>query len=500
MCIRIPVKRGLTLIALVATLIGFQGRPTSAAATAGTPSLRLRTANGHLTVLHRRHQPIPLDPGVYVSPVGGTFSLQVEWSGPFSSLSVKQVWTDEAGDHERSLPSTILDGWKGMARFLHVVVRNESGKVVKRATTRFCPNSFSPQRVKPNASPDPTFPFVCSTFNPFLVASVWGIDPGWAVDPLAGGFFYGLFDQGLRFRGPDGDYVVTTSIMPRYVRLFGIDPARATSTVRMTVETGRQQCPPFCGSAAHGTSTGTTWGRAPDVPTGPPPPQQDLPDLASLPAFGAFTYSRAGHDYLSFSTTEWVGGGSDLDVEGFRRKNANVMDAYQYFYRDGQVVGRAPVGTMEFDDRKGHHHWHFEQFARYRLLDAGQTAAVRSHKQSFCIAPTDGVDLLLPGATLRPASFGFASCGTATALWVRERMPLGWGDTYIQFAAGQAFDITELPNGTHYIEVEVNPQHLLYEQSPTNNVSLRKVILKGSRGNRFMCLPALDGVDQEGTC
>jgi hypothetical protein len=494
------MRRG-ALLALVPTLFGLVAPPTNAVGATGAPSLRLRAASGHITVLHRRHQPIFVDPGVYVAPIGGTFSLHVARPDYSAPASVRQVWTDSTGEHQRPLPSAVLDGWRGLGRFLHVVVRNADGKVVRRATVTFCPNSFGPQRVKPNGPADPTFPFECFSFNPFLVSGVWGIDRGWAVDPLsAGGSFFGPFGGGIRFRGPDGTYVVTASIMPRYVGLLGVDPAKATSTVRMTVKTGNPDCPPFCGAASGSTGAGASWGRAPEVPTGPPPPQQDLPDLASLPAFGVFTFSRLGRDLLSFSTTEWVGGGSDLDVEGFRRHNSNVMDAYQYFYKDGRIVGRAPVGTMEFDDRTGHHHWHFLQFARYRLLDAGKTLAVRSHKQSFCIAPTDGVDLLLPGATLRPDVFGFVGCGTASSLWVRERMPLGWGDTYIQYLAGQAFDISKVPNGTYYIQIEVNPQDLLYEQNASNNVSLRKVVLRGSPGHRIVCLPALYGIDREGSC
>src|SRR5207244_2148456 len=117
---------------------------------------------------------------------------------------------------------------------------------------------------------------------------------------------------------------------------------------------------------------------------------------------------------------------------------------YQYFFKDGEIVGRAPVGTLVFDNRKGHHHWHVPQFARYSLLDPQKALAVRSHKQSFCIGPTDPVDLVLPGATLRmdPSALFFLQCGTSTSLWVSEKMPLGWGDTYLQYVAGQAFNIT----------------------------------------------------------
>jgi hypothetical protein len=80
---------------------------------------------------------------------------------------------------------------------------------------------------------------------------------------------------------------------------------------------------------------------------------------------------------------------------------------------------------------------------------------------------------------------------------VREYLPVGWGDTYTQDVAGQAFNITGLPNGTYYIEVIANPQHVLREQSATSDVSLRKVILGGTPGHRTVQVPPWHGIDPE---
>src|SRR5262249_60776327 len=103
-------------------------------------------------------------------------------------------------------------------------------------------------------------------------------------------------------------------------------------------------------------------------------------------------------------------------------------------------------------------------------------------KPAFSIAPTDPVTLLLPDAVWQPSFVGFSGqCGSPTALWVREMMPVGWGDTYFQSIAGQAFDITKLPNGTYYIEVIANPGHLLNETRAGNDGTLRKVVSSGTR-------------------
>jgi hypothetical protein len=228
------------------------------------------------------------------------------------------------------------------------------------------------------------------------------------------------------------------------------------------------------------------------------PPRSALPDLVPLPAW-SITVShprRQTHDYLDFAATVWIGGHGPLDVVGFRSHGSPIMKAYQYFWRNGHIIGRVRAGTMGFDSQHGHNHWHFEQFARYTLLNAAKSTAVTSHKVGFCIGPSDPVNLLLPHAVWQP-SIMFGQCGLPTALSVNEELPLGWGDTYFQSVAGQSFDITHVPNGTYYVEVTANPERVLYETSTRNDVSLRKVILGGTPGHRTVKVPAWHGIDPE---
>jgi hypothetical protein len=98
----------------------------------------------------------------------------------------------------------------------------------------------------------------------------------------------------------------------------------------------------------------------------------------------------------------------------------------------------------------------------------------------------------------QPNSIGlFGQCGSPTALWVQEYLPVGWGDTYFQTVPGQSFNITHLPNGTYYIEVIANPLKVLRESNMNNDVSLRRVILGGTRGHRTVRVPAWHGIDPE---
>ena len=146
-------------------------------------------------------------------------------------------------------------------------------------------------------------------------------------------------------------------------------------------------------------------------------------------------------------------------VDGFRRPGEDVMDAYQYFFdADGNQTGYEQVGEMDWH-AANHQHWHFDDFARYRLLKADKTNAVRSTKESFCLANTDAVDYTVPGADWRPENTDLSSaCGGRDALSLREVLSSGSGDTYAQYRAGQSFNLEGLPNGRYYVAVEANPR------------------------------------------
>ena len=390
----------------------------------------------------------------------------------------------------RALPASILDGWNGLKNFASLTIRNKAGRVVAAtAKMTLCPDSFNPERESPDSPSTSPYPQECRAADPFQLGTVWGIQQGWAVDPVQ-------FGQGYRLAL--GTYHVTETISPAYARLFGIPAADATATVVMDVVKGNPGPVPLRTPQRAPKQT-KALAKLPAVPILTNPPESSLPDLVPLPAWGIRTSRVSGRDLIDFSATVWVGGNGQLDVEGFRVNSSPVMAAYQYFWQDGQVIGRARAGTMGFDAKPGHNHWHFEQFAAYRLLGANGKLVLRSQKTGFCIAPTDPVDLLLPGATWQPSFIGFGGqCGSPTALWVRESMPVGWGDTYEQFIAGQAFDITNLRNGTYYVEIAANPEHVLHETNTANDLSVRKVIISGTKGHRHVRVPAWNGLDPEG--
>jgi hypothetical protein len=442
-----------------------------------------------VTAYKFKNQPVFFDPDIWVESAGSALRLDVQRTSYTSPATVTQLISTPWGTTEhRTLPSWVNDNWNGLKDFIHFSVTNSQGKSVVSQSMTFCPDSYGPERATPSGASTDPFPQQCAS-DPFPVGEVWGIPQGWAVDP-----FQTFFGTPLKLA--IGKYRVTETVTARYRKLFGVPADAATASVRLDVVK-----PPGAASRASGARRGTSGkqlGSLPHVPMMTRPPQAALPQLTTLPSWGISTSAQKHHDYLNFGATVWVGGNSPLDVEGFHVQGSSQLAAYQYFWRNGKVIGRARVGTMGFDDQKGHSHWHFEQFAQYRLLTAGKKLAVASEKVGFCIAPTDPVDLLLRHAQWQPSFIGFSGqCGVPGALWVQEYLPIGWGDTYNQSKAGQAFDITNLPNGTYYVEVIANPLHKLYELSRTGNISLRKVILGGTTGHRTVRVPAWHGIDPE---
>jgi hypothetical protein len=483
-------------IALSAVMFVTATLATPASATPVTPSLRVFTAQQDVTLPHYGNQPVDLDIGAYVAATHGTFQIDVTRANYRSPIEAAQIVATPSGTRSIPLPDGLVRNWDGLPWFLTIVVNDHTGTQVARRHLTFCPDSYDVERLSPNGPANPTFPQFCSS-NPFTLGMVWGIDGGWAVNPLASSF------REPRAKLTNGRYTITETINPTYAALFGIPAADATVTVNALVKKGNGGgCPPFCGGPAAGRSQGPGRSiRSTGVPVVTSPDPSTEPDLVALPAWGINIETVGSRDYLDFGATVWDRGPAPMVVEGFRQAGTSVMRAWEYFFDDsGAVVGRARAGSLKYDARPGHEHWHFQQFAQYQLLDANKAGIVYSDKEGFCLAPTDAIDLAVHGANWNPGyiGFGYSVCGSQTSIWTRETLPTGWGDTYFQGLPGQSFDITNLPNGTYYIAVRANPKGLLYERSTSNNVRYRRVILGGTPGARTVTVPPWNGIDTEG--
>jgi hypothetical protein len=472
------VRLGIVVL-LASTLL-----PSAPATADGPPGVRLFAATSELDVERDRRGFVWFDPGIWVASVGGAFELRV--GRPDYDTPVSIVQTDAVtGAALRTLPADLLDGWSGLKDFLHVSLRDPQGRVALRQTLTFCPDSYYRARLSDEGPMTSAYPYFCGG-GPFTRGTVWGIDDQWAVSPTG---------DGLGFRAERRRYRLRVWIDPAWVEALGLPAGDTETTVALTVHerghTGVGE-PPFPGDRPAVSAPAR-------VPTVTSPDAATLPDLVALPAWSIGTFARRGRDYLAFNATEWNEGPGTLVVEGFRGPDQQLMDAYQYFLQDGVAVGRAPIGNLEFHPQ--HHHWHFQQFTEYTIVDADSGEVAKSGKQSWCLANTDAIDLTVPNANW--AGYGgdvFTMCGGPGALWIREVLDVGWGDTYAQWIAGQAFDITDLPNGRYFVRVHVNPTGSILEGSTDNNVEDRLIKLRGRPGDRRVIVPPWHGIDTEGDC
>lgn len=367
----------------------------------------------------------------------------------------------------------------GLPDFWTTTITDAAGKVVERSANTFCPNGSGPVRRRPDAPASSPYPEGCRG-NPYSLGGVFGLQAGYAVPAVS--------STELFRRLPFGTYTVSVEIASRYRKVLGLTESGSRASVAVTLVEGKfeeEPDEPDLSAADAGRAERSAAAPAAAGPTGAQTtPTGPLPDLRSLPAWGI---GVEGGRHLTFAATVWNAGPGRLVVDGFRAADdPDLMDAYQYFFSaSGEQQGYTPVGTMEWDARDGHDHWHFTDFATYRLLDADKKLVVRSGKEAFCLANTDAVDYTVPGANWRPSNTDLqTSCGDRGALAVREVLDSGSGDTYAQYLPGQSFDLKGLPNGTYYIEVRANPEKALVERRTDNNVSYRRVVVRGLPGQR----------------
>ncbi|MCY1143148.1 lysyl oxidase family protein [Actinoplanes sp. Pm04-4] len=398
----------------------------------------------------------------------------------------------------KRLPAANVPDMSGLKRFSTVTIKDAKGKVIRLYTTNFCPNTYDSVRTRPDAPAQTPYPLMCNEGNPFTLGSVWGIQAGWAASTEDAPPTGKLFDL------PVGKYTVGVTVNEAYRKAFGIALKDASVSLNLTVKKGEFSEKSLTNEQDHAHHGPQVSDYRPEYrvaakrpAAAKAPANGPKPDLRSLPAWGISISQGAKNKwYVNFGATVWNAGNSPLLVDGFRRSGQGLMDAYQYFFdAQGNQVGAAPAGTMEWDARAGHQHWHFTDFAQYNLLRSDQKLAVRSGKEAFCLANTDQVDYTIPLAKWRPLNTDLeTSCGLENSVGVREVLDIGNGDTYTQDRPGQSFDITGLPNGTYYIQVKANPAGKLSELSATNNTALRKIVLGGTAKKRTLTVPPVNGI------
>lgn len=149
-----------------------------------------------------------------------------------------------------------------------------------------------------------------------------------------------------------------------------------------------------------------------------------------------------------------------------------------------QVSEEPKVGCFEYHEAHGH--WHFQDFAQFRLDDVatGDTVAGPSRKIGFCILDGERRYPGLPGSPqsgVYPSNTPFgAGCGLGQPEVGPGAMGLsvGWADIYTYTLPGQRLDITGVPKGTYCLVSIANPpggNSEIVESDAANNERRRQI-------------------------
>lgn len=206
------------------------------------------------------------------------------------------------------------------------------------------------------------------------------------------------------------------------------------------------------------------------------------PDLRTRrPADLQFATLDDGTHVLRFSNTVWNAGPGRLELEGDPRPRQGVVKAiYQNLYDpQGKQVSHKPVNS-DVTYHPTHAHFHFADFANYRLLRKDKRGGYRSTakqgagvKTGFCIMDTRPV--------ASPTQARYLACNEG-----EQGLSVGWGDVYDSTLADQWVELRGrgLKDGEYALQSAADPNDKLNEgggEREENNVATAYFTVRGDQ-------------------
>ena len=132
------------------------------------------------------------------------------------------------------------------------------------------------------------------------------------------------------------------------------------------------------------------------------------------------------------------------------------------------LVLRSPVNNPLFTYAPCHGHYHFNNFAEYRLLNAAGQQVGIGQKVGFCL---EDVSRWNPAANSQPQY----TCDY-------QGIQAGWSDIYGGNLPGQWVDITGLAAGDYILQITFDPANHIAEADESNNVARVQVTIRAKDG------------------
>jgi len=181
---------------------------------------------------------------------------------------------------------------------------------------------------------------------------------------------------------------------------------------------------------------------------------------------------QPGHVLLRLSTAIPNQGAGPIELIGGESHDDGTQDVYQRIYYDDGSYEDVLAGVFVFHPE--HNHIHFEGYAEYRLREVTKGGGVgdvvgTGNKVSFCLIDVLTYNRRLPGYPRFPQ---YLTCGDN-----KQGISVGWSDVYDKSLPDQWIDVTSVPDGVYWLEVEVDPDNRLIELDESNNVTRIKILL-----------------------
>ncbi len=204
-----------------------------------------------------------------------------------------------------------------------------------------------------------------------------------------------------------------------------------------------------------------------------------LPDLVPIAStlterLSIDTSEIPGRSLLRFSTEVANAGDGPLELWGGSVSGSSQQVFQRIYQADG---GSRDALAGEFVYHAGHGHIHFEGFATYdlKLTNASGQIVASGGKTSFCLI---NIRQPLPDVSANAGLVhgrGGTSCGQV------QGISAGYSDVYSASLDDQWIDITNVADGTYWLEIEADPEDNLQETDETNNTARVQVTINNGQ-------------------
>ena len=210
-----------------------------------------------------------------------------------------------------------------------------------------------------------------------------------------------------------------------------------------------------------------------------------LPDLKiqvprSLISIG--TDPATSHPVLRYTHITWDAGAGPFEIDPRYNPATGTSTFVQALYNSPSpgvwsLDHTVPVPAIGVFSPPSDYQFPLTRFTLNKVNANGSIGSVvaTSPKSDYCITGDNRVGGVAntPAQTFIPAS----NCGDPTKPlgW-----SVGWGDQYDQTDAGQPIDLNGVVAGTYMLRAVADPQHVLVDANPANNVTDTKLAINGS--------------------